>query len=81
MDSTKLFNGRGYDDPLEEEKKKAREISSNLNHLHYMFAGSKANGNGKTEQKATTVAGNASVKASSYNRVDENYEDVEEPMV
>ncbi|GJY41169.1 putative trafficking protein particle complex subunit 2 [Tanacetum coccineum] len=28
MDFTKLFNGRGYADPLEEEKKKAREIRS-----------------------------------------------------
>ncbi|GJZ23795.1 ribonuclease TUDOR 1-like protein [Tanacetum coccineum] len=59
-----------YDYPLKEEKRKAREQP-----------GSKANFNGKPEQKATTVAGNASVKASSYNRVDENYDDVEEPMV
>ncbi|GJU32273.1 hypothetical protein Tco_1175862 [Tanacetum coccineum] len=35
-------------------------LRSNLNHLHYRFARSKANGNGKTEQKVTTVADNAS---------------------
>ncbi|GKC57062.1 hypothetical protein Tco_1084660 [Tanacetum coccineum] len=54
-------------------------LRSNLNHMHYRFARRKANGNGKTKQKVTTVADNASV--SSYNMVDEDDGEVEQPMV
>ncbi|GKC59238.1 ribonuclease TUDOR 1-like protein, partial [Tanacetum coccineum] len=57
----------GYDDPLEEEKKKAREISSNLNHLHSGLQEAKLISMENPSRKATTVAGNAS--------------HVEEPMV
>ncbi|GJW82838.1 hypothetical protein Tco_0155983 [Tanacetum coccineum] len=48
------FGSASTPDPLEEEKKKARALR---------FAGTKGNGNGKTEHKATTVAGNAGAEA------------------
>ncbi|GKC47642.1 hypothetical protein Tco_1065364 [Tanacetum coccineum] len=48
------FGSASTADPLEEEKKKARALR---------FAGTKGNGNGKTEQKATAVAGNAGAEA------------------
>ncbi|PWA63646.1 serine/threonine-protein kinase PBS1 [Artemisia annua] len=48
------FGSASTADPLEEEKKKARALR---------FAGTKGNGNGKIEQKAAAVTGNAGAEA------------------